>query len=196
MVSRRHPLCIALADLLFLVLYSVHHQQHSALLQYYIQAIMSRNKPEMLLPLASWAGNLQRNTADAFHKLNPTDYIRLITIICAYLLIRPYLMKIGAKIQQKEYDRKAGPVEMDGQGSKAVDSFSQQTKQLHNHRDSDSDSDNDSDGEREGEGVNWGQRARLRQRKIVRRALAEHERNLQEMQQTESDKEIEDLLIE
>lgn len=101
-------------------------------------------------------------------------------------------MKIGAKIQQKEYDRKAGPAEAGGQDGKAEDSSSQQMKQP-SIPGVDSDS---SDGEREGQGANWGRRARLRQRKIVREALAKHERKLQATQQTESDKEIEDLLLD
>ena len=99
-------------------------------------------------------------------------------------------MKIGASIQQKEYNRKAGPADMGGHGGMAVDSSSRQTIQP-SIPGVDSDS---TDGERDGEEASWGRRARLRQRRIVREALARRERELQAMQQTESDKEIEDLL--
>ena len=153
--------------------------------------------------LASWAGNLQRNTADVFQKLHPADYVRLITIICGYLLLRPYLIKVGAHVQEKEHARKNEPAAIgsgeDGSGSggyvsKHLDSSPQQQRTKPAIPGVDSDSEGE-DGEA-ADGADWGRRARLRQRKIVREALAKHERQLQEMQQTESDKEIDDLLID
>ena len=157
---------------------------------------------DMAALLASWAGNLQRNTTNAFHSLNPADYIRLITIICGYLLLRPYLVKVGAYVQEKDHARKNEPFELGGDGdgrgkggggSKALDSSGQRRSRSAIPG---VESDSEEDDEGPAAGVDWGRRARLRQRKVVREALARHERQLQELQQTESDKEIEDLLID
>jgi len=58
--------------------------------------------------------------------------------------------------------------------------------------DTDSEEDGDGEGAKMKEGQ-WGRKARVRQRKMVKRAMEIHERNLAE-KGNESDKDIEDLL--
>jgi hypothetical protein len=140
--------------------------------------------PDLTTLLSTWAGNFQRNTSSAFAELRLQDYIRLVVIIGAYCLLRPWLMKLGAKMQTKSHEADSadtglmnpnelrGKVEIPGV-------------------------DEDSDEEEEGEGTagNWGRNARVRQRKFIREALEREERRLRDEAEAESDKEIEEFLI-
>ena len=162
---------------------------------------------EMLAPLATWAGNFQRNTTGMFRELRPIDYIRLLTIICGYLLLRPYIVKFGAHIQQKDHAQKVeahvkrieicsgsdiGSRKSEPRCEKQYQSRSQSQQAIPGIN---SDSEDEDEREKAG-GVEWGLRARLRQRKVVRKAMAKYERQLEEVQPTESDKEIEEFLID
>ncbi|OLL26869.1 hypothetical protein NEOLI_001898 [Neolecta irregularis DAH-3] len=40
-----------------------------------------------------------------FDTLSATDWIRLITVVGSYLLVRPYIVKLGSRIQQKEFKK-------------------------------------------------------------------------------------------
>ncbi|BFZ63378.1 hypothetical protein YB2330_004500 [Saitoella coloradoensis] len=48
---------------------------------------------------------IRRNYQHFLEDYTVYDYIRIITIIGAYCLLRPYLLKIGAKIQEKDHER-------------------------------------------------------------------------------------------
>jgi Protein trafficking PGA2 len=140
--------------------------------------------PDLTTLLSTWAGNFQRNTSSAFAELRLKDYIRLVVIIGGYCLLRPWLMKLGAKMQTKSHEADSadtglmnpnelrGKVEIPGV-------------------------DEDSDEEEEGEGTagNWGRNARVRQRKFIREALEKEEQRLRDETEAESDKEIEEFLI-
>lgn len=140
--------------------------------------------PDLTTLLSTWAGNFQRNTSSAFAELRLQDYIRLVVIIGGYCLLRPWLMKLGAKMQTKSHEADSadtglmnpnelrGKVEIPGV-------------------------DKDSDEEEEGEGTagNWGRNARVRQRKFIREALEREEQRLRDEAEAESDKEIEEFLI-
>jgi Protein trafficking PGA2 len=140
--------------------------------------------PDLSTLLSTWAGNFQRNTSSAFAELRLQDYIRLVVIIGGYCLLRPWLMKLGAKMQTKSHEADSadtglmnpnelrGKVEIPGV-------------------------DEDSDEEEEGEGTagNWGRNARVRQRKFIREALEREEQRLRDEAEAESDKEIEEFLI-
>ena len=140
--------------------------------------------PDLTTLLSTWAGNFQRNTSSAFAELRLKDYIRLVVIIGGYCLLRPWLMKLGAKMQTKSHEADSadtglmnpnelrGKVEIPGV-------------------------DEDSDEEEEGEGTagNWGRNARVRQRKFIREALEREEQRLRDEAGAESDKEIEEFLI-
>jgi len=120
------------------------------------------------------------------------NWIRLTIIVCTYCLIRPYILKLGAKVQQsylekeaKESDEKWAamhPNELRG-GKRKVDIPGVES---------------DSEGDEEikegaGKKGDWGRKARVRQRKIVRKAMEIHEANLSRTGY-ESDKDIEDIL--
>lgn len=140
---------------------------------------------------STWFSNFANNTASSFTRLTPEKIIQLVIVIGAYaLIIRPLILKGGAKVQAKvhEQDHKdntgaveAAPrkalAELRGYGGKEV--------QL-----------DDSEDENESAiaGADWGKRARARQRKIVKLALEEHERRLRESREEEEDKDIAEFL--
>ncbi|KAK4995044.1 hypothetical protein LTR66_005053 [Elasticomyces elasticus] len=131
--------------------------------------------------LSTWAGNFQHQTNAAFSNLGMKDYMRLIVIIGAYCLLRTHLMKLGAKLQAADH---ANPV-VSSDGNPAAD-----------HRDEalpglDYDSDEDEESVEPGD---FGGRARLRQRRLLRRKMAEYEQRLLDEQAVESDKDIEEFL--
>lgn len=145
--------------------------------------------------LYHWANNFHRNLFHMFDDMNTTRYIRLIACVGAYLLLRPYFVKIGEKIQAKELEKqgsakdpyeastkddkkKITPNALRGAGGKTV-SFA------------------DPDDEDEGEptGVQWGKKARQRQRKVVSKLLEKREEQLREDDE-EEDKDIMELLVD
>jgi len=130
--------------------------------------------------LNTWKNNFTRNTSEAFTRLTPKDAIRLVIIGCAYLLIvRPLLVRLGTRIQAKQHE----------DANKEADAQALSGKVSIPGVDSDSDEDEDED---EGGKVGqWGRTARLRQRRVVRRALEMKERAALE---DESDEEIREFL--
>ncbi|OCL12124.1 DUF1531-domain-containing protein [Glonium stellatum] len=142
--------------------------------------------PDITTLLSTWAGNFQRNTSSAFAELRLQDYIRLVVIIGGYCLLRPWLMKLGAKMQTKSHEADSadtglmnpnelrGKVEIPGV---------------------DEDSDEEEEEAAAGTAGNWGRGARVRQRKFIREALEREEKRLREETEAESDKEIEEFLI-
>ena len=140
--------------------------------------------PDLTTLLSTWAGNFQRNTSSAFAELRPKDYIRLVVIIGGYCLLRPWLMKLGAKMQTKSHE------------ADSADTGLMDPNQLRGKVEIPG-VDEDSDEEEEGEGTagNWGRNARVRQRKFIREALEREEQRLRDEAEAESDKEIEEFLI-
>lgn len=141
--------------------------------------------------LWTWADNFQRNTSAGFTSLKAKDYIRLIAIIGAYLLLRPYILKLGAKAQERQHakesaeggDASLDPNDLRGGGKVEIPGVD--------------DEDEGSDMEGEGTAGDWGRGARLRQRRFIRQALRAHEERLAaEDEETASDKEIEEFLME
>lgn len=138
----------------------------------------------------TWAGNFQRNTSSAFSTMRTKDYVRLIAIVGGYLLLRPYLLKLGARAQEQQHAKESS----EGDASMSPNELRGAEKiEIPGVEDNE-----ESEGE-EGEGgkSEWGRGARLRQRKFIRQALKAHEDRLRaEEEETASDKEIEQFLME
>lgn len=131
-----------------------------------------------------------RNSKGAFANMSPKQWIRLTIIVCAYLLIRPYLLKLGAKVQQSQMEKankKSGLHPDPGTTVNANDLRGGRGKVDIPGVESDSE---DGEGVTEGQ---WGRKARVRQRKIIKKAMEIHEQNLA-AKGNESDKDIDDLL--
>ncbi|KAL0258917.1 hypothetical protein SLS55_006422 [Diplodia seriata] len=148
----------------------------------------SHQATDILSLLSVWGSNFTTQTTKTFSELRPLDYIRLVTIIGAYCLLRPYLMQLGAYLQRRQHE--ADSKSDTGATLSANDLRGKnQPKVAIPGVDSDSDSeDEDKD--------DWGRTARLRQRKFVRQMLAAHEKKLRDEAEAESDKEIEEFLVD
>ncbi|KAF2463454.1 DUF1531-domain-containing protein, partial [Lindgomyces ingoldianus] len=135
--------------------------------------------------LSTWGNNFTRNTSNAFAELRLKDYIRLVIIIGAYCLLRPYIIKLGAKLQTKAHEKDSAdhgeihPNEL--RGKVEIPGLE--------------DSDEEDEGYEPKPGE-WGRNARVRQRKFIRDALAKEEQRLREEAEAEDDKDIEEFLVD
>ena len=136
--------------------------------------------------LKTWYGNFTRNTHEAFTRLTPKDAIRIVIVACAYMLIvRPFLVRLGMRVQAKQHeqanqeaDSKARLNANDLRGNFAIPGV-------------DSDSEDELGEKSDVKSGEWGRKARLRQRRVVRKALEIQERGLLD---DESDEEIKQFL--
>ena len=135
-----------------------------------------------------WADNLQRNVTEAFYGMTPEKYIRLIAIIGAYALIRPYIMKFGSRFQTKEHEKEVDPTEMTAPAAISPNSL---RGQMQMPEDSDED-----EAEAQGTGADWGKKARKRQRQMVKKILEAEEKLRREQQEVDEDKDIEEFLVD
>jgi hypothetical protein len=55
-----------------------------------------------------FASNFWRNITGVFDEMDNKRWIRLVAAVGAYLLLRPYLMKLGEKLQNKQYEKMMG----------------------------------------------------------------------------------------
>lgn len=129
-----------------------------------------------------------RNFMASFSRLKPEGWIRLVWIVGAYMLLRPYLMKLGARQQQKQHEEAAAesadtgaelhPNDLRGGKKVAIPGVN----------------DDDEEEKTEAKPGQWGKKARVRQRKVIRETLEKEEKRLQDEQEQEDLKDIADLL--
>ena len=123
--------------------------------------------------------NATNNISKTYDEMTLQSWIRLIVIIGGYMLMRPYFMKFaaqGALKKLEEEDRKEqakiSPNELRG--------VQQQLEAQH-----------EEDQLGECESADWGQKARVRQRVILKQMIDEEE---QRRQDEEDDKDIQEFL--
>ena len=145
---------------------------------------------DVLSLLSTWGNNFTRNTSTAFSQLRTKDYIRLVVIIGAYCLFRPYLLKIAAKIQAKENEKAIKEEEERNPGTKLNANDLRGGKKVAIPG---VDSDDDEEQEAAEGAADFGRKARLRQRKFIREKVEELEKRHAE---EESDEEIREFLVD
>lgn len=130
-----------------------------------------------------------------FDDMNMVRYIRLAACVGAYLLLRPYFVKIGAKIQEKEYEKQSAaakdPYEASVKGTgekKKITPNSLRGGKTVSFKD-------DEEEEKEVTGVQWGKKARQRQKKVVDAVLGKKEQMLK-VDDEEEKKDVMDLLVD
>jgi hypothetical protein len=133
--------------------------------------------------LVYYAGNLRRNLSNLFVDLDLKNWIRMIAVVGAYLLVRPYLQKLGMKTQSLEHEK-----EID---TGAILSPNSLRGQVDVPEDTDSEG-----GQADATGANWGKKARKRQRQMLRNVLDTDEKARKEQEDNEDDKDIMDLLVD
>jgi hypothetical protein len=132
-----------------------------------------------------YGNNASSNLQDTFSRMTVHSWIRLTVIVGGYLLMRPYLMKWASKgaVQTMEDDdakEKARLAEVTPNELRGV------KEQLDEQEDEDVEAD-----EGAASGANWGKKARVRQRVMVKQLLEAEERRRQE---EEEDKDIAEYL--
>jgi len=149
--------------------------------------------------LTEWWARFTTNTSKSLADMTPQHWIRLVIIVGTYLLLRPYLLKLGAYVQRKQLEKedKQAREERERRGAGGLDANDLRGGERRPRIDIpgvDTD-DEDESGVVESvkQGGEWGRKARVRQRKIVRHAVEEQERRLRQKAE-ESDEDIRDLL--
>lgn len=157
--------------------------------------------------VASLVGNrITTNLAGSFGSLNIHQWLRLIVIAGAYMLLRPYIIKLGGRVQMKQHeaDEKASLLEAVAIANGEKPALS--ANDLRNGKTTKSvaadvipSDDDDSDVEGPGaaaaaSGTDWGKNARKRQRRMLRKLLEAHEQQLADAQGDEEDKDIAEFL--
>ncbi|KAI0532656.1 protein trafficking Pga2 [Xylaria digitata] len=125
------------------------------------------------------------NVSSSITNMTAQQWIRLIAIVGAYALLRPYIIKLGAKHQEKQFEK--------AQQEVAEISPNQLRGELGIPEESD---DDDDDVQGETTGADWGKKARKRQRNMIKQLLDAEEKRLQETIDEQEDKDIEEFLVE
>ncbi|OAA66069.1 hypothetical protein ISF_03907 [Cordyceps fumosorosea ARSEF 2679] len=132
--------------------------------------------------LLEYGNNASNNLQETFTKMTLQGWIRLTVIVGGYLLLRPYILKLSVKTavskmeeeDERERAKAAAMTPNELRGAK---------QQLEEHLEDDNG---------EGTGADWGQKARVRQRTMLKEMLeAEEQRRMEE---EEDDKDIAEFL--
>jgi len=105
------------------------------------------------------------------------------------MLLRPYLIKLGARSQMKSHEEESAQAE---QAAKAAISPNELRGQVQIPEDSDSEEEEEAG---QTTSTNWGKKARRRQREMIKKMLEAEEQRLRESKEEEEDKDIEEFLI-
>ncbi|KAH8167520.1 hypothetical protein CIB48_g709 [Xylaria polymorpha] len=125
------------------------------------------------------------NVTTSLTNMTAKQWIRLIAIVGAYALLRPYIIKLGAKHSAKEFEK----------AQQDVAEIS--PNQLRGEIGIPDESDDDDAGPEQGEtsSADWGKKARKRQRRMIKQLLDAEEQRLQETFDEQADKDIEEFLV-
>ena len=129
---------------------------------------------------------LTTNVGGSITNMSAQQWIRLVVIVGAYALLRPYIIKLGAKHQEKQFEK--------AQEEVAEISPNQLRGELGipDARDDDE----DDDAQAEATATDWGKKARKRQRNMIKQLLDAEEKRLQETLDEQEDKDIEEFLVD
>ncbi|KAK3402896.1 protein trafficking Pga2 [Sordaria brevicollis] len=130
------------------------------------------------------------NIKGTFASMTAEKWIRLVIIVGAYALLRPYIIKLGGKAQMKQHEEESAeamrgtisPNELRGQ------------KAMVRLPGEDSDSEDD-EANGESSAADWGKKARKRQRMVIKKLIEAEEDRLRESKEEEEDKDIEEFLL-
>ena len=167
-------------------------------------AVTAKNLPILQTPtmsaidqiatrISAFATRFQTQLQARLENTTAQDYIRLVIIIGSYALLRPYLIKLGAKFQAKDHERELDSEEVDAVRKSADKSSHGDSLKGKVQIPEDTDSDSEDEGKKS---TDWGKTARRRQRRVIRTMLEQEEERRKEEEETTSDKEIEQFLVE
>ncbi|KAK6503247.1 hypothetical protein TWF481_008276 [Arthrobotrys musiformis] len=134
------------------------------------------------LMLQRLQSRIAHNLSGTFGTLTGTDYIRMVAIVGGYLLLRPYLQKLGAKYQERDHAR---AIDENEQSSMAATGQKARVIAGEGYDVDEDDQSSDEEG--------WGRKKRLQQRKEKARKKKEIEDRLK-AEEDEEDKDIQEFL--
>ncbi|EHA55364.1 hypothetical protein MCOR27_006259 [Pyricularia oryzae] len=136
---------------------------------------------------------VRNNLGNSLSQMSAQQWIRLITAICAYLLVRPYLVSLAGKVQMKQMEKEEARAEAEAAEQRAKMSPNEfRGQQIAGVPE---DTDDEEDGEPAAP-AQWGKKARRRQRQVVRKILEDHEQKLADQAGDDEDKDIEEFLVD
>lgn len=133
--------------------------------------------------LAQMVERLVNNFKQAFENFTPEKWIRLVMIVGAYLLLRPYLIKLAGRTQMQQHEKEEQ--EAEARAKLSSNSIRGQVDIPDNSDEEDGAQTSASD---------WGKKARRRQRDMLKKMVDAHEKKLAEEQEDDEDKDIEEFL--
>lgn len=138
-----------------------------------------------------------RNLRGSFDGMAPEKWIRLVIIVGTYMLLRPYLLKLGGKQQMKQHEKEAAEAEAEAEAKAKMSPNELRGHKVQLPEESD---ESDAEGEAEAKGqsssTEWGKKARRRQRTMIKKILEAEEKRLQELQEDDEDKDIQEFLTD
>ena len=117
------------------------------------------------LILATWERltNVPHNLLHSVDNMTLKNWIRLVAAVGTYLLLRPYLIKLSARQQEKQFEK------IDADTAAAMGPKAKiQPNALRDSKGKAIEVDSESEGEADG-APQWGKKAKVRQRKVVKR---------------------------
>ncbi|KAK8135835.1 trafficking PGA2 [Apiospora sp. TS-2023a] len=127
------------------------------------------------------------NTKASFDGMDTVMWLRVVVIVCGYLLLRPYLMQLGAKAQEKQFGK--GIEESDEHGKISPNELRGVKEEIPDG------SDDEEATSAQASATEWGKKARKRQRTMLKKMIDAEEKRLQDLQDDEEDKDIEQYLV-
>ncbi|KAG5940294.1 hypothetical protein E4U59_002548 [Claviceps monticola] len=124
--------------------------------------------------LAEYGSNATHNISEGFSSMTTQGWIRVIVIAGGYMLLRPYLQQLitkGALRKMEADDKKA----READGSDELPHPELTPNEYRGIKEKLYADENDNEGA-DGTGSDWGQKARVRQRQMLRDLLEEDER--------------------
>ncbi|KAK8111855.1 uncharacterized protein PG998_008312 [Apiospora kogelbergensis] len=131
---------------------------------------------------------LVTNSKASFDGMDTIMWLRVVVIVCGYLLIRPYLMQLGAKAQEKQFGK--GIEDTDNQGKISPNELRGVKEEIPDNSDDENEATT-----AQASATEWGKKARKRQRTMLKKMIDAEEKRLQDLQDDEEDKDIEQYLI-
>ncbi|AEO62681.1 d91c2a8f-e57a-4b5f-89e2-91e5767f3389 [Thermothielavioides terrestris] len=142
-----------------------------------------------LANLASTVGDrFVTNLKGSFTDLTLEKFIRIVIVAGGYLLLRPYLLKLGGRAQMRAHEEEAARAD-------AVAKAKISPNELRGRVQIPDDTDDEDERAAEASGPEWGKKARRRQREMIRKLLDAEEQRLRESQEELEDKDIEEFLV-
>ncbi|KAG7288884.1 hypothetical protein NEMBOFW57_005244 [Staphylotrichum longicolle] len=139
--------------------------------------------------LVTTLGNrVSTNLRGSITDLTPEKFIRIVIIAGAYMLLRPYLIKLGGRAQMQSHEEESERAEAEARAKISPN-------ELRGKVEIPDDTDEEDEATAEASGPDWGKKARRRQRDMIKKLLDAEEQRLRENQEELEDKDIEEFLV-